>query len=110
MLFAPGARDPAEIRTLVEAVAPKPLNLLVVSDIGLDADEIGALGVRRIFPFAELIREGLAARNDHRKVVVDPAARYFGAKLGERSLIPAGRAQLGEIRFQEWLARSSRTR
>ena len=66
VLFAPGARDPAEIKTLVEAVAPKPLNLLVVSDIGLDADEIGALGVRRIFPFAELIREGLAARNSAR--------------------------------------------
>ena len=25
------------------------------------------------------------------------------AELGERSLIPAGAARLGEIRFQEWL-------
>jgi 2-methylisocitrate lyase-like PEP mutase family enzyme len=48
VLFAPGPRDPAEIKALVEAVAPKPLNLLVVSDIGLDVDELGALGVRRI--------------------------------------------------------------
>ena len=55
------------------------------------------------FRFDELIREGLAARNDPRKVVVDPHARYFGAELGERSLIPAGHARLGEIRFQEWL-------
>ena len=53
--------------------------------------------------FDELIRQGLSARNDPREVVVDPHARYFGAELGERSLIPAGDARLGEIRFQEWL-------
>ena len=55
------------------------------------------------FRFDELIRQGLGARNDPREVVVDPHARYFGAELGERSLIPAGDARLGEIRFQEWL-------
>ena len=48
VLFAPGPQSPAEIKALVEAVAPKPLNLLVVRDIGLDVEEIGALGVRRI--------------------------------------------------------------
>src|SRR5207344_1923752 len=55
------------------------------------------------FRFDELIRQGLDARHDPRKVVVDSHARYFGAELGERSLIPAGNARLGEIRFQEWL-------
>ena len=49
------------------------------------------------FRFDELIRQGLGARNDPREVVVDPHARYFGAELGERSLIPAGDARLGEI-------------
>lgn len=48
VLFAPGPQTIAEIRALVEAVAPKPLNLLVVRDIGLDVEEIAALGVRRI--------------------------------------------------------------
>jgi 2-methylisocitrate lyase-like PEP mutase family enzyme len=48
VLFAPGPRTPAEIGTLVEAVAPKPLNVLVVQDIGLGVDELAALGVRRI--------------------------------------------------------------
>jgi uncharacterized protein YbjT (DUF2867 family) len=57
------------------------------------------------FRFDDLIRQGLAA-NDPREVVVDPHARYFGAELGERSLIPAGHARLGEIRFQEWLGRA----
>lgn len=32
----------------MEAVLPKPLNLLVVRDIGLDVGGIAALGVRRI--------------------------------------------------------------
>ena len=48
VLFAPGPQDPVVIRSLVQAVAPKPLNLLVVRDIGLSVDEIAALGVRRI--------------------------------------------------------------
>jgi 2-methylisocitrate lyase-like PEP mutase family enzyme len=48
VLFAPGPQNPEEIRALVEAVAPKPLNLLVVRDIGLSVGEIAALGVRRI--------------------------------------------------------------
>src|SRR5215471_9111515 len=48
VLFAPGAQSLAETKTLVEAVAPKPLNLLVVRDIGVNVGEIAALGVRRI--------------------------------------------------------------
>ena len=48
VLFAPGPQNPAEIRALVEAVAPKPINLLVVRDIGLSVEEIAAFGVRRI--------------------------------------------------------------
>ena len=55
------------------------------------------------FRLDELIRQGLSARNDPREVVADPQARYFGAVLGERTLVPADGARLGEIRFQEWL-------
>jgi uncharacterized protein YbjT (DUF2867 family) len=59
------------------------------------------------FRFDELIRQGLVARNDPREVVADPHARYFGAELGERSLIPAGEARLGELRFEQWLGQPS---
>jgi uncharacterized protein YbjT (DUF2867 family) len=55
------------------------------------------------FHFDELIRQTLGARHDPRQVVVDPHAQYYGAELGERSLIPAVGARLGEIRLQEWL-------
>jgi uncharacterized protein YbjT (DUF2867 family) len=77
----------------------------VVSRIAVGAPLNGTVDVAgpQQFRFDELIRQGLASRNDPREVVVDPHARYFGAELGERSLIPAGDARLGEIRFQEWL-------
>ena len=55
------------------------------------------------FRFDEMIRHGLAVRNDPREVIADPHARYFGAELDERSLIPADGARLGEIHLQEWL-------
>ena len=48
VLFAPGPQNPADIKALVEAVAPKPLNVLVVQDIGLTVEDVAALGVRRI--------------------------------------------------------------
>ena len=48
VLFAPGPQTRAEVEALVAAVAPKPLNLLVVRDLGLSVEEIAALGVRRI--------------------------------------------------------------
>jgi 2-methylisocitrate lyase-like PEP mutase family enzyme len=48
VLFAPGVQNPREIEALVAAVRPKPVNLLVVRDIGLDVEDIAALGVRRI--------------------------------------------------------------
>jgi uncharacterized protein YbjT (DUF2867 family) len=62
------------------------------------------------FRFDELIRQGLSATNDPRKVVIDPHARYFGAELSERALIPAGSARLGEIRFEDWLAQPALTK
>src|SRR4029453_14611052 len=48
VLFAPGLHEPAEIKSLVEAVRTKPFNLLVVRDSGLSVADIAALGVRRI--------------------------------------------------------------
>jgi uncharacterized protein YbjT (DUF2867 family) len=55
------------------------------------------------FRFDEFIRLGLGARHDPREVIADPHARYFGAELGERTLVPGADARLGEIRIEEWL-------
>jgi uncharacterized protein YbjT (DUF2867 family) len=56
--------------------------------------------------FDALIRRRLDARQDPRTVVPDPQARYFGALLSERSLVPAGRARLGSTRFEDWLSQA----
>jgi uncharacterized protein YbjT (DUF2867 family) len=62
------------------------------------------------FRLDELIRRDLAARHDPREVKIDPNARYFGAKLGERTLVPGEEASLAETRFEDWLSRSSSSR
>jgi uncharacterized protein YbjT (DUF2867 family) len=59
------------------------------------------------FRFDELIRLGLSARHDPREVVADPHARYFGAELGERMLVPGADARLGEISFDDWVRQSA---
>ena len=47
-LYAPGLRSAEQIRAVVAAVAPKPVNLLVGAPIDLSQQDIAALGVRRI--------------------------------------------------------------
>ena len=56
------------------------------------------------FQLDELIRKGLAAKNDPRTVVADPHAPYFGAELAEATLLPGPGARIGETRFGDWLA------
>jgi 2-methylisocitrate lyase-like PEP mutase family enzyme len=48
VLYAPGVSTREQIAALVDAVHPKPLNVLVGPDTSLTLDEIAALGVRRI--------------------------------------------------------------
>jgi len=55
------------------------------------------------FLLDELIRTGLAARNDPRTVIADPDATYFGAHLSDSELIPGPDATRFSIRFEDWL-------
>ncbi|MFE7837022.1 SDR family oxidoreductase [Streptomyces sp. NPDC057474] len=52
----------------------------------------------------ELASEVLTARGDTRVVVPDAQARYFGAELRERTLLPGANAHVGRMSFTEWLA------
>ena len=47
-LYAPGIRTREEIRAVVEAVAPKPVNVLIGWPTDLTVQDLAALGVRRI--------------------------------------------------------------
>jgi len=61
------------------------------------------------FRLDDVVRRVLRARGDPREVVADPHARYYGAALGERTLVPGDGASLGEIRFDDWLGRSDQS-
>src|ERR1700741_3863230 len=57
-------------------------------------------------PFNEIVARYLKTVGDPREVVSDPAARYWGGRVEERSLVPLAEARLGRIGFDEWLRRS----
>jgi uncharacterized protein YbjT (DUF2867 family) len=58
--------------------------------------------------FEDFVRQGLRAVGDERVVVGDPQARYFGARLSERTLLPGDGAQLGATHFDAWLTGHAR--
>jgi len=47
-LFAPGLKTREQIKAVVDAVAPKPVNVVIASVAGMALEEAAALGVRRI--------------------------------------------------------------
>ena len=81
VLFAPGVRSAQDIRRLVESVAPKPLNVLVSSDIGLSLADLAELGVRRVSVGSALARVAWGAFLDAaRKIAAEGSfARLDGA-------------------------------
>ena len=84
----------------------------VLAEIALGSPANGTLevGGPERFRFDEFIGRGLRVRNDKRKVVAEPHARYFGTELREESLVPAGKARIGQIRFDAWLSHSNAPR
>ena len=75
--------------------------------VGAPLNGVVEVGGPQQLRFEEVIRLGLSARHDPREVVADPHARYFGAELGTRALVPGPDADLGEIRFEDWLNRAA---
>jgi uncharacterized protein YbjT (DUF2867 family) len=94
VLFQPIAADDVASAVARICVAP-PLSAIV--------DVAGP----EQFRLDGFIRRALSSRDDPREVVTDPAARYSGAKLGERTLVPDGAAILAETTYQDWLAGSA---
>jgi uncharacterized protein YbjT (DUF2867 family) len=55
------------------------------------------------FRLNELVQRRLATLKDSREVIADPHARYSGAEINDRTLVPGKNAQLGETRYETWL-------
>jgi uncharacterized protein YbjT (DUF2867 family) len=72
--------------------------------LGVPVNGIVELAGPESFSLDDFARQYLTATKDSRKVVADIHARYFGAKLDDRSLTPGKNPRLGAVRFEDWLA------
>ncbi|PVZ35204.1 oxaloacetate decarboxylase [Pseudomonas sp. CC120222-01a] len=62
VLYAPGLRSVDEVRAVVQAVAPKPVNVLMgLAGVPLSVNQLQDLGVRRISVGSSLARAALGA-------------------------------------------------
>ena len=107
--IADGATDGGTVRlapvliqpTAAEDVATEVANVA----IGAPLNGIVEIGGPEQFRLDEVVGRYLAARDDPRSVIADPHARYYGAELGERTLVPDSNATIGATRFEDWLSR-----
>src|ERR1700693_4922818 len=70
--------------------------------VGAPVNGIVEIGGPEQFRLDELVRRRLAILKDPREVIADSHARYSGAEVGERTLVPGKDARLGETRFADW--------
>ena len=61
VLYAPGVHTREDIQTLVSALAPKPINVLMSRNTGLTLADLADLGVRRISVGSSLSRAAWTA-------------------------------------------------
>jgi uncharacterized protein YbjT (DUF2867 family)/nitrite reductase/ring-hydroxylating ferredoxin subunit len=113
--FLNGIADAATHGNAVR-VAPVLIQPIAADDVaravakiatGTPLNDTIELGGPERFRLDELIQRSLGASNDPREVIPDRRALYFGAELKERSLVAGDEAELGEIRFDDWLGRAS---
>jgi len=90
VLFQPMAAD--DVASAVGRVA-----------VGQPVNGVVEIGGPEQFRVDELVQRRLASLKDPREVIADPNARYSGAKLSDRTLVPGENARLGETRFEVWL-------
>ena len=78
VLYAPGIRTREQIEAVVQAVAPKPINLLMPAALGFTVADIAAMGVRRISVGSTLARVAWTAFiNSAKQIAADGAFDSF---------------------------------
>jgi uncharacterized protein YbjT (DUF2867 family) len=109
-MIADGATDGSTVRlapVLIQPMAAEDVAKAVgKTAVGAPVNGIVEVGGPQQFRLDEFIRRGLTERNDPREVVADPKARYFGAILSERTLVPESDARLAETRLEDWFKQS----
>jgi len=61
VLYAPGPRERKDIKAIVGALSPKPVNVLMSSNTGLRVSDLAELGVRRVSVGSALARAAWSA-------------------------------------------------
>ena len=116
--FIPGIADAATDGATVR-LAPVLIQPMAADDVasavaqvavGAPVNGIVEVAGPERFRLDDLIRRNLGARHDPREVVTDPRARFSGARLGERTLVPGSGARLAETRLEDWLRRPATAR
>jgi uncharacterized protein YbjT (DUF2867 family) len=64
---------------------------------------ISEVGGPQAYPLSDLIRIALTAHGDPRDVVADPAAKYWGVAIEERTLVPDDGATRSKTKFEDWV-------
>jgi uncharacterized protein YbjT (DUF2867 family) len=76
---------------------------VAIAAVGAPVNGITEIGGPEAVLLPDLIRTALTARGDAREVVADPASKYWGIELEERTLVPGGAATLFDTRFEDWI-------
>ncbi|HVY73816.1 MAG TPA: hypothetical protein VG890_03245, partial [Puia sp.] len=58
------------------------------------------------YTLPEVVTRYLESTGDPRKVVPNSHGKYYGAQIGNTSLVPSGAARLGAISYEIWLKSS----
>lgn len=74
--------------------------------VGSPVNGIVEVAGPEVLSIAAFVGRYLAATGDTRAVVPDSQARYYGAAVDDRSLIPAGTPRIGRTRFETWIGGS----
>jgi 2-methylisocitrate lyase-like PEP mutase family enzyme len=99
VLYAPGPRKPEDIQAIVAAVSPKPVNVLISSNVGLSVSELAEMGVRRISVGSSLARAAWTGFIRAAKLIADE-----GSFAGFDGTVPF--AEINSFFREDWRGRS----
>ena len=96
---------------LVQPVAAADVvRLLAAIAGGAPLNRTIEIGGPEPFYLAALVQRVLGSKHDERHVTTDPSTPFLGAHLDERSLLAGDEAELGEVRFDDWLRETTEHR
>ncbi len=95
---------PALCQPMAAVDVAKAMAMAALSDPVNGVIEVGG---PQAYPLPDLIRTILTAHGDPRDVISDPAAKYWGVAVEERTLVPGEGATLFDTKLEDWILESA---